>query len=376
MRLTQSKDSLNTPSKLAIALLAGALLSLPVVAQEKAASKGGSVATVNGTAIPQSTFDAFYNEQKGQGAPDSPELRNAVREELIRRELLLQEAKKSGLDKSAAVASQMEMARQAVLVRAFIQDYVKKHPISDAQLKAEYEALKTKLGGTEYKSRHILVETEDQAKAIIDNLKKGAKFEELAKQYFFLPDDIEMVCDDGRSYLAYSKKKYDVIMLDAYSGISVPFQMASKEFFTSVSDHLNDGGVVVSNINMVDNHPGSIDQALAETMKNVFPSVYSYTLGGGSSNRELFASNSSKMINNLSGRISTLSRKELQDPFTKVQNGSEEITTSSICLTDDNADVELRSMSAIDGIIQDSVAQYRAIFKERGLWGLIQYLLS
>jgi peptidyl-prolyl cis-trans isomerase C len=182
MRLTQSKDSLNTPSKLAIALLAGALLSLPVLAQEKAASKGGSVATVNGTAIPQSTFDAFYNEQKSQGAPDSPELRNAVREELIRRELLLQEAKKSGLDKSAAVASQMEMARQAVLVRAFIQDYVKKHPISDAQLKAEYEALKTKLGGTEYKSRHILVETEDQAKAIIDNLKKGAKFEELAKQ--------------------------------------------------------------------------------------------------------------------------------------------------------------------------------------------------
>ena len=202
------------------------------------------------------------------------------------------------------------------------------------------------------------------------------KMIELAKQYFFLPDDIEMVCDDGRSYLAYSKKKYDVIMLDAYSGISVPFQMASKEFFTSVSDHLNDGGVVVSNINMIDNHPGSIDQALAETMKNVFPSVYSYTLGGGSSNRELFASNSSKMINNLSGRISTLSRKELQDPFTKVQNGSEEITTSSICLTDDNADVELRSMSAIDGIIQDSVAQYRAIFKERGLWGLIQYLLS
>jgi spermidine synthase len=198
----------------------------------------------------------------------------------------------------------------------------------------------------------------------------------LAKQYFFLPDDIEMVCDDGRSYLAYHPKKYDVIMLDAYSGISVPFQMASKEFFVSVQDHLNVGGVVVSNINMVDNHPGSIDQALAETMKNVFPSVYSYTLGGGSSNRELFASKSSKMISNLGSRIPSLSRGELKSPFSQVHDEAQEITTSSICLTDDNADVELRSMSAIDGIIQDSVAQYRAIFKERGLWGLIQYLLS
>lgn len=174
--------SMHTPSKLAIALLAGALLSLPAVAAEKAPAKGGTVATVNGTAIPQSTFDAFYAEQKSQGMPDSAELKNAVREELIRRELLLQEARKSGLDKNAAVASQMEMAKQAVLIRAFIQDYVRKNPVSDAQLKAEYDTLKAKMGGTEYKARHILVESEDQAKTIVDNLKKGAKFEELAKQ--------------------------------------------------------------------------------------------------------------------------------------------------------------------------------------------------
>ncbi|MDQ5905239.1 MAG: peptidyl-prolyl cis-trans isomerase [Pseudomonadota bacterium] len=172
---------MHTPSKLAVALLAGALLSLPAVAAEKAPAKAGAV-TVNGVAIPQSTFDAFYAEQKNQGMPDSAELRNAVREELIRRELLLQEAKKSGLDKNPAIASQMEMARQAVLIRALIQDYVKKNPVSDAQLKAEYDMIKTKMGGTEYKSRHILVETEEQAKTIIDNLKKGAKFEELAKQ--------------------------------------------------------------------------------------------------------------------------------------------------------------------------------------------------
>jgi peptidyl-prolyl cis-trans isomerase C len=173
---------MHTPSKLLVTLLAGAFLSLPAVSADATPTKAGAVATVNGTAIPQSTFDTFYAEQKGQGAPDSAELRSAVREELIRREVLLQEAKKSGLHKTPAVASQMEMARQAVLIRAYIQDYVRKHPISDAQLKAEYEAVKTKMGGTEYKSRHILVETEDQAKAIVDNLKKGAKFDELAKQ--------------------------------------------------------------------------------------------------------------------------------------------------------------------------------------------------
>ena len=173
---------MHAPSKLALALITGALLSLPAIAADKAPAKGGTVATVNGTAIPQSTFDAFFAEQKSQGAPDSPELRNAVREELIRRELLIQEAKKAGIDKNPAIASQMELSRQAVLIRAFVQDYVRKHPVSDAQLKAEYDLLKNKVGGTEYKSRHVLVETEEQAKTVIDNLKKGAKIEELAKQ--------------------------------------------------------------------------------------------------------------------------------------------------------------------------------------------------
>ena len=167
---------MHTLSKLAATLVAGALQSLPVIAAEKAAAapaKAGTVATVNGAAISQSLFDAFYAEQKAQGMPDSAELRNAVKEELVRRELLTQEAKKAGVDKQPGIAAQMELARQAVLIRAFIQDYVKKHPVSDAQLKSEYDAMKAKLGGTEYKSRHILVETEDQAKNIIDNLRRA-----------------------------------------------------------------------------------------------------------------------------------------------------------------------------------------------------------
>lgn len=172
---------MNNLSKLASALLLGALLSLPTVAAEKAKA-GGAVATVNGVAIPQTLANAFVAEQQAQGAPDSPELKNAVREELIRRELLVQEAKKLGLDKKSEVAAQADLARQAILIRAFVQDYVKKRPISDDQVKAAYEKVKGQLGNTEYKVRHILVEKEDEAKTIIANLKKGAKFDELAKQ--------------------------------------------------------------------------------------------------------------------------------------------------------------------------------------------------
>jgi peptidyl-prolyl cis-trans isomerase C len=105
-----------------------------------------------------------------------------VREELIRRELLVQEAKKMGLDKKPDVAAQADLARQAIFIRAFVQDYVKKHPISDEQAKAAYDRMKSQMGSTEYKVRHILVEKEDDAKTIIVNLKKGAKFDELAKQ--------------------------------------------------------------------------------------------------------------------------------------------------------------------------------------------------
>lgn len=169
-------------SKLAAALLVGTLIAAPALAQEKTKAKNGPLATVNGVVISQKTAETFLAEQKTQGAADSPELRNAVREELIRRELLAQEAKKLGLDKKPDIAAQAELSRQAVYIRAYIQEFVKTHPIGDEQLKADYEKIKVQLGGSEYKSRHILVDKEDDAKTIIANLKKGAKFEELAKQ--------------------------------------------------------------------------------------------------------------------------------------------------------------------------------------------------
>ena len=138
------------PSRLAITLLAG-FLALPALA-------ASPVAKVNGVAIPGERSDAMLAEQRAQGAPDGEQLRNAVREELIRREVLSQEAGKRGLDKKADVKAQMEMARQAILIRAYLQDYVRTNPVDDAELKKEYEAIKGRMGDKEYKPRHVLVE--------------------------------------------------------------------------------------------------------------------------------------------------------------------------------------------------------------------------
>lgn len=165
-------------SRLAALLVAGAIASVSATA----VAQGKSVATVNGQSISQNVYDAFLAEQKAQGAPDSAEVKGAVKEELIRRELLTQEAKKKGLDKKPEIQGQMELARQAILIRAYLTEYVKANPISEDQLKKDYEAIKANLGTTEYKARHILVATEDEAKAIIARLEKGEKFSELAKQ--------------------------------------------------------------------------------------------------------------------------------------------------------------------------------------------------
>ena len=161
-------------NKLAVLAILGALAINPAFAEDKPA------ATVNGVSIPQARIDLRVKGLAAQGQADSPELRKAVREDMINFEIVVQEAVKSGLDKNAEVVQQMELARQSVLIGAFVQDYTKSHPISEDQLKQEYEKLKTKLGDKEYNARHILVETEAEAKDIIAQLGKKAKFEKLA----------------------------------------------------------------------------------------------------------------------------------------------------------------------------------------------------
>ncbi len=160
------------PARLLVVLLAAA--ALPVMAQ--------NIAVVNGKAIPASRVDAMAKQMATQGQQDTPQLRAMIKEELINREILMQEADKRGLSNSAEVKNQLDLARQAIVIRALIGDFLKKNPVSDAEIKAEYDRYKAQAGDKEYLARHILVEKEDEAKAIIAKLKSGGKFEELAKQ--------------------------------------------------------------------------------------------------------------------------------------------------------------------------------------------------
>ena len=116
-----------------------------------------------------------------QGQPDTPELRAAVRDELNTRELLVREARKKNLQNNAEIKQQMDLAAQTILVRAYVNDWVKNNPIPDADLRKEYDGIKTQIGDKEYKVAHILVEKEDEAKQVITDLQKGGKFDEIAK---------------------------------------------------------------------------------------------------------------------------------------------------------------------------------------------------
>jgi peptidyl-prolyl cis-trans isomerase C len=149
----------------------------------KAPAKGtGSKVVVNGVTIPQSRFDVMNKERAAAGQPDSPEIQAAIKDELINRELIAQAAIKRGLDKTPEVVAQIDMTRQAVLVRALFESEIKANPITDAELKAQYEEFKKQMGENEYKVRHILVEKDDDAKAIIIELGKGGDFAKIAKE--------------------------------------------------------------------------------------------------------------------------------------------------------------------------------------------------
>ena len=153
--------------------LAGLLLATAAHAQN-------GVARVNGVAIPQQRMDLFMKDLTAQGRPDTPELRNAVRQELIDRELLSQEATRRGFAKKAEIAAQLDLARQSVLVRALLNETLHSGTVGEDAIKKEYERIKGSLGSREYKARHILVDKEDEAKDIISQIKGGGSFEKLA----------------------------------------------------------------------------------------------------------------------------------------------------------------------------------------------------
>jgi len=157
-------------------LVAGLMLAAAAHAQ------GDPLAKVNGVTIPQSRADILLKEMAAQGRPDTPEMRDAIKQELVNREIVAQEAVKKGLHKRPEVATQIDLQRQAVLVNAYLQDYLKSNPVSDDAVKKEYERVKESAGGREFKVRHILVESEDEAKQIIAQIRKGGSFDKIAAE--------------------------------------------------------------------------------------------------------------------------------------------------------------------------------------------------
>ena len=157
----------------AAAALVGAF-ALPAAAQ--------NLAIVNGKPVPKARADALAQQIAKSGRPVTPEMQGQLKDEVIAREIFIQEAQKQGLDTSADFKAQMELARQTILIRELFTNYQKSHAVTDEEIKAEYDKFAAANSGKEYRARHILVEKEADAKAIIAQLKKGGKFDEIAKK--------------------------------------------------------------------------------------------------------------------------------------------------------------------------------------------------
>lgn len=207
----------------------------------------------------------------------------------------------------------------------------------------------------------------------IEGVEIDEKITKLSRKYFALLDDINVTTYDGRAFLNASDRKYDVIMVDAYQDITIPFQMSSVEFFRLVKSHLNENGVIVVNMNMRGNDDGDINQYLADTISSVFGNVYTVEVDN-STNRELFASDNNDMMGVLNDNISGIKDADLRFMMNKVRDNSIAYNAGKLIMTDDNAPVELLGMKVIDKIIRDEVAYYKEIFDENGVQGVIDAL--
>ena len=207
----------------------------------------------------------------------------------------------------------------------------------------------------------------------IEGVEIDEKITDLSRKYFSLPEDVPVTTYDGRAYLQAVDEKYDVIMVDAYQDITIPFQMSSVEFFNMVKDHLIENGVMVVNMNMRGSGEGNINQYLADTIASVFGTVYTADVKG-STNRELFASNQEDMLDTLKNNAGNLANADLQNMMIAVADTSTQYDGGDYIMTDDKAPVELLGMQVIDQEIKEEVAYYKGIYEEQGLDGLLQSL--
>jgi len=245
-------------------------------------------------------------------------------------------------------------------------DYALAAPVAAAGKNGEPEKILVLGNGTGTFARQCRSYFPD---ADITGVEIDQKITDLAGTYFRYPSDkIKTLTYDGRAYLNASRDDYDVIMVDAYQDITIPFQMSSTEFFTLVKNHLKDNGVMVVNMNMHSDGEGSINSCLSDTISSVFPDVFTADVENAT-NRELFACKSAEVPFNerLKQGTESLSDAALSGTMRGIGGKlSAYRSTGSRILTDDKAPVELLGMRMIDGLIGNELTYYRQIYREKG----------
>ncbi len=207
----------------------------------------------------------------------------------------------------------------------------------------------------------------------VEGVEIDKKITNLAHRFFELPEELPVSTYDGRAWMNTVDSLYDVIMVDAYQDITIPFQMSSVEFFTLVRDHLKEDGVMVVNMNMRSDAEGNINQYLADTIASVFPEVLTVDVPNNT-NRELFASREKELPEVLRRNTALCSNTELRGLLERIAAGLVLYTGGDKIMTDDKAPVELLGMRVIDDLIHDEVSWYRQFYKEEGLQGLLNDL--
>ena len=198
----------------------------------------------------------------------------------------------------------------------------------------------------------------------IEGVEIDEKIAKLAGEYFDMPDTIDVSVYDGRSYLTASDKKYDVIMVDAYQDITIPFQMSSVEFFTEVEKHLTDNGVMVVNMNMKSKSENSINDYLCDTIGSVFDHVYIAPVESGT-NCEVFAFQNPDTLHTFKDGCRNLGNPDLTAMMETVSDCLSPRECGDLILTDDKAPVEVLGMKVLDEIIADELDYYRALYLKK-----------
>jgi spermidine synthase len=251
-------------------------------------------------------------------------------------------------------------------------DYAMAAPIMSGALSQHTDILILGLGTGTFASQCLTYFTD----CSIDGVEIDGKVVELARKYFSLPEQVNVTVEDGRAVLNTTKKKYDVIMVDAYRDITIPFQMSSVEFFTLVKDHLTERGTMVVNMNMSSAREGSIDDYLCGTIRSVFPYAYTANMGGKGTNTELFASYAFDCRESLSAAQPGIADSSLSSMMDSVSGKLKAVSPSSYILTDDKAQVERLGMEVMDELIADELSYYKEQFQGKSLSEIIRWLLS